>query len=438
MMSSPPQSPPQPRHAHAAETPVTHAPLLSITAVRAPIFFLVSASIKKNIRPLLPPRDSTPQHHDDEKQPTATMSSLTRLRLLPLRPAAARVCSRAIHTSPPHPAKVEPIYGTGPPPDPPVPTEITPASLRLARRKKQAQMLLHAKDIRAAAASAKTPGSNTAPSGLRKRFWKNVTVQPVDGALEIHLDARPLRHPHTKAPIRLPTSKPALALLLAAEWDALPSAADATRQHLIPLTSLTCRALDLCEATEEERGVLAGTLLRYLDTDALLCLAPPHKADDPGDKGGRHLRELQEEAMRPVVEFLCGRVWPGTRIVPVLEGESIVPRAQEEGTREVVQGWVMGLSGWELAGLERATLAGKSLLVAARLVAGWSEEGAGVEGGGEGFGAEEAARAVSVEVAWQTGRWGEVEDTHDVEKEDVRRQLASAVVLVTGTGRGGV
>lgn len=376
------------------------------------------------------------------------MSSLTRLRLLPLRPAtppcaALRTLPRAsaIHTSPPHPAKVEPIYGTGPPPDPPVPTaaEITPASLRLARRKKQAQMLLHAKDIRAAAASAKTPGSNTAPSGLRKRFWKNVTVQPVDGALEIHLDARPLRHPHTKAPIRLPTTKPALALLLAAEWDALPSAADATRQHLIPLTSLVCRALDLCEASEEERGALAGTLLRYLDTDALLCLAPPHKADDPGDKDGRHLRELQEEAMRPVVEFLCGRVWPGTRIRPVLEGESIVPRAQEEGTREVVQGWVMGLSGWELAGLERATLAGKSLLVAARLVAGWSEEGGGVEGGnGEGFGAEEAARAVSVEVAWQTGRWGEVEDTHDVEKEDVRRQLASAVVLVTGTGRGRV
>ncbi|KAK0749410.1 hypothetical protein B0T18DRAFT_487321 [Schizothecium vesticola] len=227
-------------------------------------------------------------------------------------------------------------------------------------------MLLHAKDIRAAAASAKTPGSNTAPSGLRKRFWKSVTVQPTSsGTLEIHLDARPLRHPHTKAPIRLPPSKPALALLLAAEWDALPSAADATRQHLIPLTSLTCRALDLCEAGEAEKAALAETLLRYLDTDALLCLAPPHKHDDPGNKDGRHLRQLQEEAMRPVVEFLCGRVWPGTSIRPVLEGESIMPRAQAEGTREVVQGWVMGLSGWELAALERATLAGKSLLVAA-------------------------------------------------------------------------
>ncbi|KAK1833090.1 mitochondrial molecular chaperone [Podospora conica] len=363
-------------------------------------------------------------------------SSLARsLRLLPLRPTAAAAASRAcfIHTSTPHPAKVEPVYGTGPPPEPPAPAEYSPAAARLARRRRQAEMLRHALDIRAA---SKASSTSTTPGGLRKRFWKDVSVQSVNGALEIHLDSRPLRHPHTKAPIRLPPSKPALALLLAAEWDALPSAADATRQHLIPLTSLACRALDLCEAADAEKAALADTLLRYLDTDALLCLAPPHKEDDPGNKDGRHLRELQEEAMRPVVEFLCGRVWPGTRIRPVLEGDSIVPMAQEEGTREVVQGWVMGLSGWELAGLERATLAGKSLLVAARLVAGWSEDGAGVEAGEVGFGAEEAARAVSVEVAWQTGRWGEVEDTHDVEKEDVRRQLASAVLLVTGTGRG--
>lgn len=103
------------------------------------------------------------------------------------------------------------------------------------------------------------------------------------------------------------------------------------------------------------------------------------------------------------------------------------------------------LSPFELAGLERATLAGKSLLAAARLVAEWSEEGAGAKPGfgesqgkgkkeGERFGVEEAARAVSLEVDWQTQKWGEVEDTHDVEKEDLRRQLGSVVLLVSGTG----
>jgi ATP synthase F1 complex assembly factor 2 len=48
------------------------------------------------------------------------------------------------------------------------------------------------------------------------------------------------------------------------------------------------------------------------------------------------------------------------------------------------------------------------------------------------FGVEEAARAASLEVDWQTGMWGEVEDTHDVDKEDVRRQLGSVVLLVSG------
>jgi ATP synthase F1 complex assembly factor 2 len=106
-----------------------------------------------------------------------------------------------------------------------------------------------------------------------------------------------------------------------------------------------------------------------------------------------------------------------------------------------VQGWIETLTGYELAGLERATLAGKSLLAAARLVVEWSEEGAGqasssVGKGTKKFGVEEAARAVSLEVEWQTKKWGEVEDTHDVEKEDLRRQLGSAVLLVSGNGAG--
>jgi len=129
----------------------------------------------------------------------------------------------------------------------------------------------------------------------------------------------------------------------------------------------------------------------------------------------------------------------------VLDGHSIVPRKQKAGVREVIQGWIMGLDAFELAGLERAVLAGKSLLGAARLVVEWSEGGARVQNkqteadsqtDPTRFGVEEAARAASLEVDWQTGRWGEVEDTHDVEKVDIRRQLGSVVLLVSGTGGG--
>jgi len=91
-----------------------------------------------------------------------------------------------------------------------------------------------------------------------------------------------------------------------------------------------------------------------------------------------------------------------------------------------VEGWVRGLGPWELAGVERAVLATKSVCVAGRLVGEW---GVGM-GGRREWGVEEAVGAASVEVRWQTGRWGEVEDTHDVEREDLRRQLGSVVLLV--------
>ena len=93
------------------------------------------------------------------------------------------------------------------------------------------------------------------------------------------------------------------------------------------------------------------------------------------------------------------------------------------------------LPAWELVGLERAVLASKSLCVGARLICEWSEylKLNGHGGAGQRFGIEQAAEACSLEVRWQTGRWGEVEDSHDVEKEDLRRQFGSVVLVVSGT-----
>ena len=105
-------------------------------------------------------------------------------------------------------------------------------------------------------------------------------------------------------------------------------------------------------------------------------------------------------------------------------------------------------------GLERAVLAGKSLCVGARLIGEWGESlrisqvddkssntdlgGEGIsakdQGQGKRFGIEEATEASSLEVRWQTGQWGEVEDSHDVEKEDLARQFGSAILVAGGSG----
>ncbi|KAK4939832.1 ATP synthase mitochondrial F1 complex assembly factor 2 [Elasticomyces elasticus] len=180
-------------------------------------------------------------------------------------------------------------------------------------------------------------------------------------------------------------------------------------------------------------------LMRYLSTDTLLCWAPEKNRHDPSQDTTREqnsaktLREKQIETARPIIAFLTTHVFPGVEVVPILGEESILPTPQPEMTREIVRGWIAGLPAFELAALERAVLASKSLLVGIRLLVEWSREYEHLrkEDVKERFGIEEAAEACSVEVRYQTSMWGEVEDTHDVEKEDLRRQLGSVILLVT-------
>ena len=271
----------------------------------------------------------------------------------------------------------------------------------------------------------------------------------IDGHLIVFLDTRPVRNPSTKTPLPIPTSKPHLATAMALEWDLLVSAQQALRSHLIPLTSIASRAHDILIQDSKSNGTVTKirteimeNLIRYLDTDTLLCWAPEPSADAEGEVMRPSLRELQIQSAQPIIAYLCQNIWPGIQLKPTLDTGSILPTAQPAATQAVIKGWIAGLPAWELAGLERAVLAGKSLCVAARLVCEWSEEYRQVQEFNRNsgqikprrFGIEEATEACSLELRWQTGRWGEVEDTHDVEKEDVKRQFGSVVLVVSGTG----
>ena len=282
-----------------------------------------------------------------------------------------------------------------------------------------------------------------------REHFADVSRNFVEQNYIVNLDARALRNPTTKKPLTIPRSKPHLATALALEWDLLVSAQQATRSHLIPLTSISARAHVLgLEDRENQHTISPGTgirydiintLLRYLDTDTLLCWAPASTATNPSDKDvkGELLRDLQVRTAKPILSYLTQNVWPGVELKPALDNGSILPASQPAATRAVIKGWMAGLPAWELVGLERAALAGKSLCVAARLVCEWSEylKLGDMQGEAVGrFGIEEAAKACSQEVIWQTGRWGEVEDSHDVDKEDLRRQFGSVVLVVSGMG----
>ncbi|KAF2469802.1 uncharacterized protein BDR25DRAFT_334744 [Lindgomyces ingoldianus] len=362
----------------------------------------------------------------DAMRPALVSLRLSAPRRSP-RPRALFQC--LLHTSPSRSATPLPHPSVpGPPPDTPTPAA-TDALDRVARKRKQAELLKQAQEIRTSPSRPDTI--------LKKRFWKHVSVRDQPSGLQVFLDSRPVRTP-SKQVLNLPPSKHQLATAIALEWDLLVSPQQALKTHYIPMTSLAARALDIEKADAEGRASVRDntirTLLRYLDSDTLLCWAPERNIHDaPQDRAS--LRQLQIEVAQPIINYITTFVWPGVEIKPILEPDSILPISQPDMTKDVVQGWLSGLPAFELAGLERAVLASKSLLVGVRLIHEWGEAFAHSREAGDAdrrFGIEEAAEASSLEVRWQTGQWGEVEDTHDVEKEDLRRQLGSVVVLVSG------
>ena len=370
-------------------------------------------------------------------------SSLLQSSALPFK----RSCHgsyRAIHTSRWLRAAILPLTATGPPPAAPVPAASQHGE-RIERRRRQAAILWEAQGSRDTSRNAKI--------SLKKRFWKDVTVDEApDGTYGVHLSGRPLKHPLLKAPLPIPASKYHVALAIALEWDLLATAQDALRSHLIPITSLAARAHSI--ATEDRSGAttirheIVSSLVRYLDTDTLLSWSPLQTSDvsesstlrtrQVPSSAARTLRELQIATATPILEYLSTYLWPGVELRPTFSSpESIMPTPQPANTVAVIKGWVTGLPAWNLAGLERAVLAGKSLCIASRLIAEWGEDsviglsqGAGISDT-DRFGVEQAAEASSLEVRWQTGQWGEVEDSHDVEKEDLRRQFGMAVLCVS-------
>jgi len=215
---------------------------------------------------------------------------------------------------------------------------------------------------------------------------------------------------------------------------------------LIPLTSLTARADDIVREDQhgktEIRQEILRTAMRYLDTDTLLCWVPEKRLHDPEplDEGETRkrdtLRSTQMRVAQQIIGFLTQEIWPSIEINPVLDTHSIMPVSQPEATLEVIRAWVLDLPAYELAALERGVLAAKSLLVAARLIVEWSEYFRHLQRRTKTrFGVEEAAEASSLEIKHQTDTWGEVEDSHDVDREDLRRQLGSVVLLVSGETR---
>lgn len=132
------------------------------------------------------------------------------------------------------------------------------------------------------------------------------------------------------------------------------------------------------------------------------------------------LVQLQEQRWKPILE------WAATRfeVPPVRTFDGIFGVEQDPKVIQKLRYHIGTFNGWDLAALERAIRSTKSFLVGLRLV------DAIQSGRDEDFTVEEACLAAEVEVESQTERWGEVEDTHDVDHADLRKTLASTACAV--------
>ncbi|KAK0199210.1 hypothetical protein DFS33DRAFT_1369776 [Desarmillaria ectypa] len=163
--------------------------------------------------------------------------------------------------------------------------------------------------------------------------------------------------------------------------------------HALPITSLVSRAIDSL-AKMPTREEVCHALLEYLDKDTI-C--------------------FHEDYPPQLVDALSRTIG-----IPCWNGHSILSNRQPEATKQRFIEELKKFTSWEMAAMERATYITKSFLIALALVKRFIT-------------VEQASIAARVEVSSQIERWGEVEDSHDVDFYDVRRQLGSAACLLSLT-----
>ncbi|EKM83023.1 hypothetical protein AGABI1DRAFT_69157 [Agaricus bisporus var. burnettii JB137-S8] len=235
-----------------------------------------------------------------------------------------------------------------------------------------------------------------------KRFWKKVDIEKRGDSLAVTLDTRPLKTP-SGTPLFVPSSKDLLATLIAAEWDHQTTL---IKPHALPMTSLASRAIDgMSDAST--RAEVQETLLNYLDTDTI-CF---------WEDSTPQLERLQAEHWDPLFEWV-----EKTFAVQLSKNTSILFNEQPRDTRVKLGNVLKNFDQWQMAAMERATYTTKSFIIALALVF-------------RSLTPEQAALAASVEVKSQIERWGEVEDTHDVDYHDVRRHLSSAALLLCNSSK---
>ncbi|KAK6457870.1 uncharacterized protein RJT20DRAFT_125745 [Scheffersomyces xylosifermentans] len=291
------------------------------------------------------------------------------------------------------------------------------------------------------------------------KFWEKVDTNynEVTGQYEVQLDGKTLKTP-LGFPLALPASKKQLAYLIAHEWSNLPDLKIKT--NALPLTSVAARSIDLIkihtseDSNKSEMIAKVGDLddikinmLRYLDTDTCLIFTTT-------DEYSGKLRKKQDELYLPLIaefeDFFTtyakkqGNLLPSEDAKVELEyldceTDGLRGNKQSITTQNIVLHWLNNLPIYDLIALEKAILTSKSFLCGVTLLRSNVSDPKTMkelyqlnrENADDYYHKtiEEIVEMGNLETIFQTEEWGEVEDTHDVDKVDWLRNLTSAALL---------
>lgn len=177
---------------------------------------------------------------------------------------------------------------------------------------------------------------------LMKRFYKAVTVEPVEGGFAILLDGKNMKTPGGK-PVHVPTK--ALAEAMGREWDAQATEIDF---RVMPLVRLVHSAI---ESGAEGAPAFRDEIVKYAGNDLLL-----YRADSPDS-----LVNDQDQAWDPVLVALAKQY--GVKFQPTV---GIIHQAQPAATLEKLAATLAGEDHFTLAALmQMVSLTGSALLTLA-------------------------------------------------------------------------
>lgn len=286
---------------------------------------------------------------------------------------------------------------------------------------------------------------------LVKKFWDKINLNySTNDEIDLQINGKTIRTPIGNK-LTLNKRKEPLAYLIKKEWENV--CANEINPFLLPLTSLTTRCIDLEMAnkskdenlkikTGADTQIIFNDLLKYLDTDTLLVFAPQNELDGK-------LRLEQDKLYLPIIKG-AEKLFNGKYLkyndanvnasennktkkenfthLSILDADlhGIRGNSQPDKIRQAALNYLNTLTMWELAIFEKTVIVTKSFICGILLIENKSRKTTIPD---LIVDVDDIIRASTLETIYQIERWGEVEDTHDINRCEMYRNILTASIV---------